>query len=297
VAEYQYRIGTTAGGGQVVGWTSVGTATEVTRSGLHLTDGTTYYFSVKAKNGGGMWSAVGTSDGVTVFIGDFDGDCEVTVNDIMRVASRWDTSSGQAGYDPWYDLDSDGDIDVADIVQVASAWSNQCPGGAAGSGKSPAQDVLVGALISPTVYIAPSPILAMPGDVITATVMVTQTHNLAGFEFHLHFTPAVLTITQITVGSLLGSTGNTVVPLGGISRMTSDTVPFGAFVYGHNAGPDGGGALAVISASVLSRGQGLLQLQKVQLVDRDSQVQPLAEVKDGSVDSRLKVWLSLVLRR
>jgi subtilisin family serine protease len=66
IVEYQFRIGTTPGGGQVVGWTSVGTATEVTRSGLHLTNGATYYFSVKARNSGDVWSAVGTSDGITV---------------------------------------------------------------------------------------------------------------------------------------------------------------------------------------------------------------------------------------
>ncbi|MGI6295665.1 MAG: PQQ-binding-like beta-propeller repeat protein [Armatimonadota bacterium] len=64
VAEYQYAIGTTAGSANVVDWTSVGTATEVTRSGLELVDGTTYYISVKAKNGAGMWSAVGSSDGI-----------------------------------------------------------------------------------------------------------------------------------------------------------------------------------------------------------------------------------------
>jgi hypothetical protein len=66
VSEYQYAVGTSAGGTDVVGWTSTGTASEVTKTGLNLTWGTTYYFAVKAKNGSGIWSDIGKSDGTTV---------------------------------------------------------------------------------------------------------------------------------------------------------------------------------------------------------------------------------------
>jgi len=66
VAEYQYAVGTTAGGTDVLDWTSAGTATEVTKTSLGLTWGTTYYLAVKAKNGSGMWSGVGVSDGTVV---------------------------------------------------------------------------------------------------------------------------------------------------------------------------------------------------------------------------------------
>jgi len=65
ISEYQYAIGTTSGGSNVVIWTSVGTDTEVTKTGLSLTLGQTYYFSVKAQNGVGIWSTVGNSDGIT----------------------------------------------------------------------------------------------------------------------------------------------------------------------------------------------------------------------------------------
>jgi hypothetical protein len=64
VAEYQYAIGTTAGGTDLVGWTSTGTTGGVTHTGLNLAAGTTYYFAVKAKNGSGAWSDVGFSDGI-----------------------------------------------------------------------------------------------------------------------------------------------------------------------------------------------------------------------------------------
>jgi hypothetical protein len=66
VAEFEYAIGTSAGGTDVVGWTSAGAASGVNRTGLSLTVGTTYYFSVKARNGAGLWSAVAVSDGIKV---------------------------------------------------------------------------------------------------------------------------------------------------------------------------------------------------------------------------------------
>jgi protocatechuate 3,4-dioxygenase beta subunit len=64
IAEYQYAIGTTSGGTDVVDWTSAGTDTAVTRTELNLTAGTAYCFAVKARNGEGLWSSVGTSDGI-----------------------------------------------------------------------------------------------------------------------------------------------------------------------------------------------------------------------------------------
>jgi len=66
ITEYQYAIGTTAGGTNVVNWTSTGTTTSVTRTGLSLTNGARYFISVKARNGASAWSVVGSSDGITV---------------------------------------------------------------------------------------------------------------------------------------------------------------------------------------------------------------------------------------
>jgi phosphodiesterase/alkaline phosphatase D-like protein len=66
IVEYQYAIGTSAGGNDVVDWTSMGTDTGVTKTGLNLSIGTTYYFSVKAQNSQGLWSDIGTSDGIQV---------------------------------------------------------------------------------------------------------------------------------------------------------------------------------------------------------------------------------------
>ncbi len=66
IAKYQYAIGINAGGNDIVDWTDV-TGTSVTKTGLTLSAGNTYYISVKAQNGAGLWSTTATSsDGIKV---------------------------------------------------------------------------------------------------------------------------------------------------------------------------------------------------------------------------------------
>ena len=66
VVNYAYAIGTTAAGTDLVPFTSMGTQTEVTQTGLSLTEGTKYYFTVKATNAVGLVSSTGVSDGIRV---------------------------------------------------------------------------------------------------------------------------------------------------------------------------------------------------------------------------------------
>ena len=67
IAEYQYQITRDLTTGTViVAWTTTGTTASVTKTGLTLSSSVTYYFSVKAKNGDGLWSAVGYSNGIKV---------------------------------------------------------------------------------------------------------------------------------------------------------------------------------------------------------------------------------------
>lgn len=64
--KYQYAIGTTSGGTDVLSYTDNGTSISVTNSSLSLTDGQTYYVSVRAYDQAGNVSGVGTSAGITV---------------------------------------------------------------------------------------------------------------------------------------------------------------------------------------------------------------------------------------
>ncbi|MBI4342561.1 MAG: fibronectin type III domain-containing protein [Candidatus Omnitrophica bacterium] len=67
IAESQYLIRQDSTSGTIlVTWTSTGPTASVTRTGLSLIQGKRYYFGVKAKNGAGLWSAVGYSNGISV---------------------------------------------------------------------------------------------------------------------------------------------------------------------------------------------------------------------------------------
>ena len=68
IAEYQYAIGTSAGGNDVLDWTTAGSVEEgvITVAEPGLTAGSTYYVSVNAKNGAGSSGPAGSSDGIQV---------------------------------------------------------------------------------------------------------------------------------------------------------------------------------------------------------------------------------------
>jgi len=66
IQKYEYAIGDTIGGANVLSWTDNSTTTSVTKTGLTLTNGTTYYISVRATDNVGNVSTVATADGITV---------------------------------------------------------------------------------------------------------------------------------------------------------------------------------------------------------------------------------------
>ena len=66
IAYYQYAIGTTPGAQNVVAFTNNGTATSVTKTGLTLTVGQHYYFTIQAVDGAGLICNANNSDGVIV---------------------------------------------------------------------------------------------------------------------------------------------------------------------------------------------------------------------------------------
>jgi len=63
IAQYQYAIGTSPGATDTLDWT-ITTGTSVTATGLTLDTEETYYFSVKAQNGAGLWGDPANSDGI-----------------------------------------------------------------------------------------------------------------------------------------------------------------------------------------------------------------------------------------
>ena len=68
IAYYQYAIGTTPGAQDVVAFTNNGTATSVTKTGLSLSIGQHYYFTVQAVDGAGLICNANNSDGVLLVV-------------------------------------------------------------------------------------------------------------------------------------------------------------------------------------------------------------------------------------
>jgi len=64
IIAYLYAVGTMAGDSNIVNWTNNGIGQSVVHTGLNLQNGTTYYFSVRSKNGANLTSSVTTSDGI-----------------------------------------------------------------------------------------------------------------------------------------------------------------------------------------------------------------------------------------
>jgi YHS domain-containing protein len=112
ISGYQYAIGTTAGGTQTVNWTSLSNVTTVTKTGLSLTVGQTYYFSVKAVNGAGLVGSATNSNGQTVVdttapsappaVRDGTGADIAYTSSTTQLSANWDAStdaeSGISGY-------------------------------------------------------------------------------------------------------------------------------------------------------------------------------------------------------
>ena len=117
--DYEYALGRQPGQTDVLGWTSGGTQTQITRSDLVLTDGLTYYWSVR-----GVFGAVpGTptfSDGITV-------DINLPRSQVSPLA---ETSSSLAFTVTWSGDDPSSDIKQYDIQvkEDAGSWTDWLTG-------------------------------------------------------------------------------------------------------------------------------------------------------------------------
>jgi N-acetyl-anhydromuramyl-L-alanine amidase AmpD len=112
VVLYEYAIGTTASGTDIVNWTSNGTNTNLTVTGLALNNGTTYYISIRAKNGVNLYATVATSDGVTIVL-----PCAVPT---QLTASNTTTTSGTL---QWTAVGNALSYEIRYRLQGASTWN------------------------------------------------------------------------------------------------------------------------------------------------------------------------------
>lgn len=77
------------------------------------------------------WAVVlaGLLAGLPVYAGpltaDFDGDGKISVMDLGQLAYAWQTISGQAGFEPRFDLDRDGQVGMGDLAVLALQWLDE----------------------------------------------------------------------------------------------------------------------------------------------------------------------------
>jgi len=231
-------------------------------------------------------------------IGDVDDDCDVDIRDIMLVAGRWGSHSGDANYEPRYDLDGDGDIDITDVMTVVAHWGESCGQGVARVAPEP-----LSAAVS--MNLLPAQNVAQPGDVFPLDVQVQGVTDLGGVEFTLQFDPALVHVESVDLGDMLKQSARTfsmVEP-----AINNDLGVARVAIYSVGAtpvGPSGTGTVAVLSMRAVAPGSGRVEFAAqppAQITDSLGALQePLslngADVTVAGAGGR-RVYLPAVLKR
>ncbi len=251
---------------------------------------------VQVTNVPGQAISIFTQDGtlvITACLGDFDGDSDVDILDVQRIAYRWNTHTGDALYEPTYDLDSDGDIDILDVQRVAYRWGTRC-GGATSLGAE-----LSAIQQAASLSVQPALRTVTVGQVFTVGMVISDAVDLGAFEFTLGYTPTVVEVITATLGAFPGSTGRTFTVAGTVINPTAGTVTFGAYSMGATPqGPSGSGTLAVLTLRALAEGQSVLAVRSAQVSDRVGNPQTVAALSNGRVEvrSEWRLYLPLVVK-
>jgi hypothetical protein len=139
IGAYAWAIGTTPGAADVRPFTDVGTSTSATGTGLGLTNGSTYYVTVRATDNAGNVGAPATSDGITVdtappapgAVNDGPGADADFQGDTTSIAANWagfaDAGSGVATY-AWAIGTTPGGTDVRPFTNVGAATAATAAG-------------------------------------------------------------------------------------------------------------------------------------------------------------------------
>ena len=137
-------------------------------------------------------------------------------------------------------------------------------------------------LQNPTVRIDPAESVVGAGQTFTVSVTIDEADDLGGFEFTLLFVTTTVKVDSVTLGDFLGSTGRTVGLVGPIIDNQAGRVSFGAWTAGSAPGPNGTGALALITLTTQGAGISPLDLQGVLVLDTKAEHQT-PTVEDGTV--------------
>ena len=225
---------------------------------------------------------------------DVDGDGDVDIVDIQKVAGRWGTKCGDDDYVPEYDVDDDCDIDIVDIQKVAGCWGTILPS---------ATSIVV---INPPELESTSPVKIsikpqLQKLTISETAMIEvkieNVSDVGAFEFTLRYDNSVVQVkkvegsdipqigeSDVILGDFLSSTGRMIVVAGSNVDNEHGALSYGAYSYGEDDGPNGEGILVQIPLTAVGEGHTALELTAVQVTDTDGNLIPVSIV-NGSVDT------------
>ena len=141
----------------------------------------------------------------------------------------------------------------------------------------------VGAIAPGTrVRLEPADLVVDLNETFVVQVVIEEAANLGAFQFDLTYDPSILQVQGAAVGDFLGSTGQSVVPVGPETNNAEGRMAFGAASFGSGPGANGTGVLAIITCIAQGGGSTVLELQEVQVLDTALNVQPIT-VEDGRV--------------
>lgn len=130
------------------------------------------------------------------------------------------------------------------------------------------------------VKIDPNIKFVAPSTIFSITVMIQDASNLGGFEFGMTYNSNVVTATAVQLGPFLGNTGRSVGELGPV--IGAADVSYAAYSFGTSPGPNGDGALAIITMRALGVGTSPLHLRNVTVMTTDGVTVPTS-TEDGEV--------------
>lgn len=135
-----------------------------------------------------------------------------------------------------------------------------------------------------TLRLEPDQATVQVGQTVELSVVIDHAANLGSFEFAVNFDPAVVCVTQITLGPFLGSTGRDATPLGPKTDCAVGQAKFGAFTFPSGAGgPSGSGILAVITFQALASGRTDLALSDVKATDISATAFPIPTLNGATL--------------
>ena len=135
------------------------------------------------------------------------------------------------------------------------------------------------------IQILPSDTSAALGDTLEITVSVSNGNLIGAFEFEIEYSPNIVEIDSVKLGSFLSSTGRMAFPLNPIWHNVADkkVVRFAGFSAGEQAGASGDGLLAIMKISTRGIGQTGLHFVDVVLTKANGQEQSIKTITDGTI--------------